>query len=157
MSFDADLGPINFIVVSFPSAPVPSAGFAVLTDPQGAYFGILQPAPMEREPSPDQFAWNQQKAGRGNWLELMSTDPKAGFDYYAALFGWTRGTAMPMGEAGDYQIFERNGTQIGGMMALGDSPVSYWLPYFGADGKVSRFDDVYGFHRLVRQALEQQG
>lgn len=27
----------------------------------------------------------------------------------------------------------------------------------GADGKVSRFDDVYGFHRLVRQALEQQG
>ena len=32
VSFDADLGPINFIVVSFPSAPVPSAGFAVLTD-----------------------------------------------------------------------------------------------------------------------------
>ena len=117
---------------------IPGTGrFAVLTDPQGAYFGILQPAPMEREPSPDQFAWNQQKAGRGNWLELMSTDPKAGFDYYAALFGWTRGTAMPMGEAGDYQIFERNGTQIGGMMALGDSPVPNWLPYFGADGKVS--------------------
>ena len=44
---------------------------------------------------------------------------------------------MPMGEAGDYQIFERNGTQIGGMMALGDSPVPNWLPYFGADGKVS--------------------
>ena len=117
---------------------IPGTGrFAVLTDPQGAYFGILQPAPMEREPSPDQFAWNQQKAGRGNWLELMSTDPKAGFDFYAALFGWTKGTAMPMGEAGDYQIFERNGTQIGGMMALGDSPVPNWLPYFGADGKVS--------------------
>ncbi|WP_353186816.1 L,D-transpeptidase family protein [Bosea sp. (in: a-proteobacteria)] len=27
----------------------------------------------------------------------------------------------------------------------------------GADGHVTRFDDVYGFHRLVRQALEQQG
>ncbi len=26
-----------------------------------------------------------------------------------------------------------------------------------ADGKITRFDDVYGFHRLVRQALEQQG
>ncbi|QEL24227.1 L,D-transpeptidase family protein [Bosea sp. F3-2] len=27
----------------------------------------------------------------------------------------------------------------------------------GADGHVTRFDDVYGFHRLVRQALEQRG
>ena len=27
----------------------------------------------------------------------------------------------------------------------------------GEDGRVTRFDDVYGFHRLVRQALEQQG
>lgn len=27
----------------------------------------------------------------------------------------------------------------------------------GEDGRVTRFDDVYGFHKLVRQALEQQG
>jgi murein L,D-transpeptidase YcbB/YkuD len=27
----------------------------------------------------------------------------------------------------------------------------------GDDGRITRFDDVYGFHRLVRQALEQQG
>jgi murein L,D-transpeptidase YcbB/YkuD len=27
----------------------------------------------------------------------------------------------------------------------------------GADGQITRFDDVYGFHRLVRQALDQQG
>ncbi|MGO4170987.1 L,D-transpeptidase family protein [Bosea sp. TAF32] len=27
----------------------------------------------------------------------------------------------------------------------------------GADGRITRFDDVYGFHRLVRQALEQHG
>lgn len=27
----------------------------------------------------------------------------------------------------------------------------------GADGKITRFDDVYGIQRLVRQALEQQG
>ena len=27
----------------------------------------------------------------------------------------------------------------------------------GEDGHITRFDDVYGFHRLVRQALEQQG
>lgn len=27
----------------------------------------------------------------------------------------------------------------------------------GADGHITRFDDVYGFHRMVRQALEQRG
>lgn len=27
----------------------------------------------------------------------------------------------------------------------------------GADGKLTTFDDLYGFHRLVRQALEQRG
>lgn len=27
----------------------------------------------------------------------------------------------------------------------------------GADGKITRFDDVYGFHRLVRQALADRG
>ncbi len=27
----------------------------------------------------------------------------------------------------------------------------------GADGSVSTFDDLYGFHRLVRQALEPRG
>lgn len=27
----------------------------------------------------------------------------------------------------------------------------------GADGQITRFDDVYGFHRMVRQALEQRG
>ncbi|MBN9451352.1 MAG: L,D-transpeptidase family protein [Bosea sp.] len=27
----------------------------------------------------------------------------------------------------------------------------------GDDGQIIRFDDIYGFHRLVRQALEQQG
>ena len=31
MSFDADLGPINFVVVAFDAAPIPSAGLAEIT------------------------------------------------------------------------------------------------------------------------------
>ena len=27
----------------------------------------------------------------------------------------------------------------------------------GADGRITRFDDVYGFHRMVRQALADRG
>ncbi len=31
MSFDADLGPINFVVVAFDAAPIPNAGLAEIT------------------------------------------------------------------------------------------------------------------------------
>lgn len=64
----------------------------------------------------------------------MSTDPGAGFDFYAELFGWTKSTAMDMGEMGTYQLFAWQGTEIGGMMGQGDAPVPCWLPYFGVNG-----------------------
>lgn len=141
-----------------PPADVPGTGrFAVLQDPQGAHFGILQPD-MSQMPQDMQEkarageigAWNQRKAGHGNWLELMSTDPEAGFDFYAALFGWTKGAAIDMSEGcengegpgGTYQLFQHDGTDIGGMMGLGKAPVPVWLPYFGVDDPVTQVIDA---------------
>lgn len=116
-------------------ADIPGTGrFAVLADPQGAPFGILQPAPMDPRPPVEGGAFNQRKEGHGNWIELMSTDPVAGFDFYAELFGWTKGRAIDMGEMGSYQLFAWDGTDIGGMMALGQAPVPCWMPYFGVNG-----------------------
>ncbi len=116
-------------------ADIPGTGrFAVVADPQGAVFGILQPLPMDPQPPVEAGAWNQQKESHGNWIELMSSDPAAGFDFYAELMGWTKGDGMDMGPMGTYQLFRWNGADIGGMMALGDSPVPCWLPYFGVNG-----------------------
>lgn len=116
-----------------PPSDIPGTGrFALCTDPQGAAFGVLQPLPMDTPPS--SFAFDQSAAGHGNWHELMSSDPVAAFDFYSALFGWTKGEPMDMGDMGTYQIFQDKGTDIGGMMGLGQSPVSAWLPYFGVDG-----------------------
>ncbi|MDT1063220.1 VOC family protein [Paracoccus sp. CPCC 101403] len=116
-------------------ADIPGTGrFAILSDPQGAAFGVLQPLPMEPQPPVESGAWNQRKESHGNWIELMSTDPKAALDFYAELFGWTRSTAVDMGEMGTYQLFSWNGADIGGMMGLGNSPVPCWLPYFGVNG-----------------------
>lgn len=118
-------------------ADIPGTGrFAVLADPQGAVFGILQPdmsqmSEAEQARAAENQPFDQKKPGHGHWLELMSTDPKAGFDFYAELFGWTRGEAMPMGEAGDYQLFRKDGADIGGMMGLGGAPMPVWLVYFG--------------------------
>lgn len=125
-------------------ADIPETGrFAVLADPQGAAFGILQ-ADMSSMSDADIAkaeagggAFDQSKPGHGNWNELMSTDPAAGFAFYSGLFGWTRGDAIDMGEMGEYQLFRHKDVDIGGMMGLGDAPVPNWLPYFGVDGRVS--------------------
>jgi len=119
--------------VYLPPADIPGTGrFAVLADPQGAVFGVLQPLPMEGGGAGNAF--DQKKESHGNWNELMSSDPEAGFAFYAGLFGWTKSTSVDMGEMGTYQVFAHNGTDIGGMMGLGNAPVSCWLPYFGTNG-----------------------
>lgn len=112
---------------------IPGTGrFAVCSDPQGAVFGILQPEPMEEEPTTPAF--DQDATGHGNWHELMTTDPQAGFAFYAELFGWGKGEAMDMGETGTYQLFQDRGKDIGGVMGLADWPAPAWLPYFGVVG-----------------------
>ncbi len=125
-------------------ADVPGTGrFAVMADPQGAAFGILQPDMSDMSDADiakretGEGAFNQDKAGHGNWNDLMSTDPDAGFAFYAKLLGWTKGDAIDMGGMGTYQLFRHKGMDIGGMMGLGDAPSPNWLPYFGVDGSVS--------------------
>ena len=127
-------------------ADIPGTGrFAIAADPQGAPFGILAPLPMED--GAGGHAFDQTKAGHGNWLELMSTDPGAGFGFYAALFGWQRSEAMDMGAMGTYQLFSHEGGDIGGMMGLGQAPQPYWLVYFGVNGinpAIQRIRDAGG-------------
>ncbi|HRO12640.1 VOC family protein [Amaricoccus sp.] len=115
-------------------ADIPGTGrFAVVADPQGAAFGILQPEPME-EGGAGGNAFDQSKAGHGNWNELMTSDPEAGFRFYGDLFGWQKSQAVDMGEMGVYQLFSHDGADIGGMMRLGPAPIPVWLPYFGVNG-----------------------
>lgn len=118
-----------------PVMPIPGTGrFAILADPQGAGFGILEPEPVEGGGAGGAF--DQKKEGHGNWHELNTTDPKAAMDFYCGAFGWKPSTSMPMGEAGSYDLFSWQGADIGGMTrlqpAMPDGP--FWLPYFGVNG-----------------------
>lgn len=114
-------------------ADVPGTGrFAIVSDPQGAVLGLMQPAPMEGAPETTP-AFDQQTAGHGNWHELMTTDARSAFQFYADLFGWTESQTLEGGDMGPYLIFEHRGTALGGIMGLGDAPSPAWLPYFGTD------------------------
>lgn len=94
---------------------IPGTGrFAVVADPQGAVFGVLQPdmsqmSAPQRTRAEQGGAFNQNKSGHGNWNELMSTDPQAAFAFYSRLFGWSKGEAMNMGAMGVYQLLHHRG------------------------------------------------
>lgn len=106
-------------------ADIPDTGrFAILADPQGAVFGLLQPdAPTE--------AYDPAKTGHGAWHELMTDDPVAALAFYERHFGWQQSQAMEMGEMGTYHIFARAGADLGGMMRkVTPQAPAFWLPYF---------------------------
>lgn len=125
-------------------AAIPGTGrFALLADPQGAAFGILEPAPMEEGDDRD-GAFRQSKPGHAHWHELMSPDPVTGFDFYAGIFGWGRSRAMDMGGAGIYQLFSHEGRDIGGMRGQGDAPRPCWLAYFGVSGVAQAMARIAG-------------
>jgi len=106
---------------------IPSVGkIGLIGDPQGVGYALIQG--YNDRPSE---AFNQALPGHGNWHELYTTDLAAAFDYYAAQYGWTKGRTMPMGEMGDYQLFQADGVDIGGMMKAPPNVPPSWGYYFG--------------------------
>lgn len=112
-------------------ADIPGTGrFAVLADPQGAPFGVLAPAATD---PPSTGAFNPRSPAHGAWIELMSTDPDGGLDFYEALFGWAEVERIDMGTNGEYRVFAHAGERIGGVTGLGSAPAPAWLPYFSVE------------------------
>lgn len=106
---------------------IPEVGkIGLVADPQGVGYAVIQ-GYSDRKSE----AFDQSKTGHGNWQELQSPDPIAGFDYYAAQYGWTKGPTMPMGAMGDYQLFQADGVDIGAMMQAPPAMQPTWLYYFG--------------------------
>lgn len=97
--------------------------YALLTDPQGATFGVY----AADEPPPREAP---AKRGDYSWHELATTDGDAAFEFYAALFGWEKMAEHDMGPLGMYVIFGRNGKQLGGIYKkMAEQPDPAWLGY----------------------------
>lgn len=109
-----------------PPMDIPTVGrSAALADPQGAIFGIFtaEGNPPGHEGAPEE--------GEVSWHELYTTDLEGAFSFYSQLFGWEKGQAMDMGPMGIYQLFSRNGRDVGGMMKKPDPNMpSAWTYYF---------------------------
>jgi predicted enzyme related to lactoylglutathione lyase len=98
--------------------------YAVLKDPQGAVFAILDPENSSADAA-------MPPVGSFSWHELATSDNEAAFAFYSSLFGWDALSRMDMGPMGTYLIFGSNGVQRGGIMnkpAEMPGPPN-WLPY----------------------------
>jgi uncharacterized protein len=103
---------------------------AVVGDPTGANFNIMQPLTQSEGNLPPSSAM-----GAVGWNELHAGELQPALDFYTKMFGWTKGTVMPMGEMGDYVLFQIDGKDIGGMMKKQKMlPMPMWLYYFNVDG-----------------------
>jgi predicted enzyme related to lactoylglutathione lyase len=112
-------------IVKGPSDMQGAGRYAVLKDPQGAVFAIIDP----ENAKPD--AEGAPPLGAFSWHELATSDNEAAFAFYSGLFGWDALQRMDMGPVGVYLIFGENGVQRGGMYikpAENPGPPS-WLPY----------------------------
>ena len=110
---------------------VPDVGrIAVVGDPTGANFNIMAPFPREGGSLAPSSA-----LGAVGWNEAHVGDLDVAWNFYSQMFGWTKGTVMPMGDMGDYVLLQIDGKDIGGMMKRQDPlPMPMWLYYFNVDG-----------------------
>jgi predicted enzyme related to lactoylglutathione lyase len=112
--------------VCVPPTDIPNTGrFAVVGDPQGAYFSIYKGATECAGADPD-----LPVAGRVCWNELLTTDDGAAQRFYGALFGWKE-QPKDMGPMGTYRVQMLGDKQAGGIMRNPQNGApSAWLAYF---------------------------
>ena len=113
-----------------PAQDIPGVGrFAVVADPQGASFMLFKPLRDEPPPLPPRDA-----PGTVGWNELRAIDGTAVFEFYATLFGWTKGETLDMGAMGPYQLFEIDGVPSGAIMTReSEAAMPSWRYYFRVD------------------------
>lgn len=116
---------------------IPTVGrFAVVSDPQGAMFNLLQPESQGEMPpvAPGTI-------GRVDWHELHTTDWKGALGFYVDQFGWEATDGLDMSPMGTYQMFAMGpvegstecGITVGGMMTDTQAPQPYWTFYVRVD------------------------
>lgn len=106
---------------------VPGVGcWALIADPQGVTSGLYEPN------RPSAMAPPGSTPGDFWWHELLTTDYKAAFAFYHALFHWEKTSEFDMGPMGIYFMFGQHGRAYGGIYnRRPDGPAPRWLSYVG--------------------------
>lgn len=120
--------------VQMPAIDLPVGRIAMVTDPQGAPFYIMDPIPPEGAPEGESDVFSVTEPQRVRWNELATSDPDAAIAFYKKHFGWGQEGEMDMGPIGAYRFIQRGDVMIGAVMPLMEGyPVPVWSYYIGVD------------------------
>ena len=108
---------------------------AMVTDPSGAAFYLMDPIPPEGQPDATSTVFSVDQPQHVRWNELWSDDPERTAEFYKRHFGWGQEGDMDMGAMGKYRFVQSaGGINIGAIMPkMPDVPASMWNFYIGVD------------------------
>ena len=126
-------------MIAEPMAVASYGRLAIFTDPEGAFFGIWEPA---------DFAGAElvNEPGTVGWNELGTRDPAAAKQFYGAVFGWEY-DEEPSDRVGTYTIAKVGGAMVAGMIDMNalEMPAEIpanWLSYFIVADADAALDEV---------------
>lgn len=118
--------------VRMPAFDIAVGRIAMVADPAGAPFYIMDPVPPEGGGESDVFSVDRPQHVR--WNELATSEPDRAIAFYAKHFGWGQEGEMNMGELGAYRFIQRGDVGIGAVMPLMPGmPAPMWSFYIGVD------------------------
>jgi uncharacterized protein len=113
--------------VHMPAMDMEGVGrIALVADPQGVPFYV-----MRGESEAASASYDPATPGHCHWNELSTPDQDGALAFYTGRFGWEKGDAMPMGEMGDYQFIDHDGSMIGAIMTAPPGRPPAWNFAFG--------------------------
>lgn len=120
--------------VQMAAMDIPVGRIAMVTDPQGAAFYIMDPVPPPGMEGMESDVFSVDRPQHIRWNELATSDPDAAITFYKKHFGWGQEGEMPMGELGAYRFIQRGEVGLGAIMPLMDGyPAPMWNFYIGVD------------------------
>jgi predicted enzyme related to lactoylglutathione lyase len=121
--------------VMMPPWDQPGVGrLAMVTDPQGAPFYLMDPLPPQDDPDAVSDVFSTDEAQHVRWNELSTSDQDGAIAFYKRHFGWSQEGGMDMGPLGRYAFIQHDGVGIGAIMPrMPEMPVTLWTYYIGVD------------------------
>lgn len=145
--------------VLMPATDLPVGRIAMVADPQGAPFYLMNPTPPAGCEGQTSDVFSEMAPQHVRWNELATTDPDAAIAFYGRHFGWAQEGDMDMGAMGKYRFIQHDGTGIGAIMPkMPDMPASLWSYYIGVDDIDRAVSAVNtGGGKLMQEPMEIPG
>lgn len=105
---------------------LPVGRIAMVSDPTGAPFYIMNPIPPAGQKETSSDVYDRNAVQRISWNELSTSDLERAKAFYAKHFGFRFEREMDMGELGPYCFITHGGQDIGALMRRSEPGSSRW-------------------------------